>query len=130
MSGREHVGSKGGLIAAIVCGLIAMGAVGAWILSRLPTVPSPLSLNATQSSFDSRDIKQSGRIVGLGLGAKMVSDEEIEFIEIRNAGDLIQSKEFEFSGHTWRLIRVRELISPSSTQPGTSMLRAAAKLIR
>jgi hypothetical protein len=68
MPTQEHVRSNGGLIAAIVCGLIAMGAVGAWALSRLPTVPSPLSLNATKTSFDGRDIKQSGRIVGLGLG--------------------------------------------------------------
>jgi hypothetical protein len=66
----------------------------------------------------------------LGSATKMVSDSEVEFIEISNAGDLSQSKEFEFSGHTWRLIRVRELINSSSTQPGTSMLRAVAKLIR
>jgi hypothetical protein len=130
MPRQEQVRSNGGFIAAIVCSLIAMGGAGALALSRLPTVPSPLSASATNSSFDSRDIRQAGRIVGLGLGAKMISDEEVEFTEIKNAGDLSQAREFEFSGHTWRLVRVRELVSPSSTQAGTSMLRAVAKLIR
>ena len=130
MPRQEQIRANGGFIAAIVCSLIAMGGAGALALSRLPTIPSPLSGGATNTSFDSRDIKQAGRIVGLGLGAKMISDEEVEFTEIRNAGDLSQAREFEFSGHTWRLIRVRELVSPSSTQSGTSMLRAVAKLIR
>jgi hypothetical protein len=130
MRRQEQVKSNGGFIAAIVCSLIAMGGAGALALSRLPTVASPLSGTATSTSFDGRDIKQAGHIVGLGLGAKMISDAEIEFIEIKNAGELSQAREFEFSGHTWRLVRVRELVSPSAAEPGTSMLRAVAKLIR
>src|SRR5258708_40162815 len=78
MPRQEQVRSNGGFIAAIVCSLIAMGGAGALALSRLPTIPSPLSGGATNTSFDSRDIKQAGRIVGLGLGAKMISDEEVE----------------------------------------------------
>jgi hypothetical protein len=119
--------ANAGLIATAVCGAIAVAAGGAWGVWILRTGME--STGTLRNSAAEGEIYQDGRIVGLGLGAKIVSADQIEFAEIKNTAELNVNKEIEFDRRSWKIHQVRQLIHSSASQPGTSMMRVVARIV-